>query len=91
MLGCNGGEYEGDSLLDVAPFRLAEVDRHFRGVYCLHHQSGRREAPLKRRFISARLHGITSRRLSVIFDISLGGSVLNPFNFVYFLWCSDLL
>jgi hypothetical protein len=23
---------------DVAPCSLAETDRHFRGVYCIHHQ-----------------------------------------------------
>jgi hypothetical protein len=23
---------------DIAPCRLAEIDRHFRGAYCLHHQ-----------------------------------------------------
>jgi hypothetical protein len=35
---------------DVAPCSLVEVDRRFRGVYCLHYQDDewRRYSPLKR-------------------------------------------
>jgi hypothetical protein len=35
--GSYGGEYEV-VFWDVLPCSHVEVDRHFRGVYCLHHQ-----------------------------------------------------
>jgi hypothetical protein len=35
--GYHGDEYE-DVLWDVAPCSLVEIDRRFRGAYCLHHQ-----------------------------------------------------
>jgi hypothetical protein len=47
---------------DIAPCSLVEVDRRFRGAYCLHHQDDELIAlmiiaPLKRRSISTTLHG----------------------------------
>jgi hypothetical protein len=37
-LGSHGDEYEDDCVLDVAPCCLVEIDRRFRGAYCLYHQ-----------------------------------------------------
>jgi len=53
---------------DVAPCIHVEVDRRFRGVYCLHHQSDespwwwRQYTPLKRRSMSTWLHSTTSQK-----------------------------
>jgi hypothetical protein len=52
---------------DVAPCSLVEVDRRFRGVYCLlFHGNGL--IALKRRSTSARLHGVTSQK-PVFFEV----------------------
>jgi hypothetical protein len=55
--GSDGGEYKVWVFWDVAPCSHVEVDRRFRGVYYLYHQSDR---PLKRLSISTRLHRSTS-------------------------------
>jgi hypothetical protein len=34
--GSHGGEYEAQSLWDVAACSHVEVERRFRGAYCLH-------------------------------------------------------
>jgi hypothetical protein len=34
----HGGEYKHDSLWDIAPRSLIEIDRRFRGACCLHLQ-----------------------------------------------------
>jgi hypothetical protein len=50
---------------DVAPCSHVEVDRSFRGAYCLHYQGDwwwRPYAPLKRRSASTWLHGATSQK-----------------------------
>jgi hypothetical protein len=36
--GSHGGAYEDDSLLGIAPCSFVEVDRRFRGAYCLYCQ-----------------------------------------------------
>jgi hypothetical protein len=46
----------------VALCSLVEVDRRFRGTYCLHHQGVR---PLNRRLISMRLHGATTQKTAI--------------------------
>jgi hypothetical protein len=59
-------------LWDVAPCSHVEVDRRFRGKYCLHHYLSpwwwRQYAPLKRRSAPT-LHGATSQKtLNFIFS-----------------------
>jgi hypothetical protein len=36
--GSHGGDYEVRVFWDIAPCSHVEVDRRFRGAYCLHHQ-----------------------------------------------------
>jgi hypothetical protein len=36
--GFHGDEYKISIFWDVAQYSLVDVDRHFRGAYCLHHQ-----------------------------------------------------
>jgi hypothetical protein len=48
-------------VLDVAPCSLVEIDRRFRGVYCLHHQGA----------ISTRLHGATSQKTVIFIPVSV--------------------
>jgi hypothetical protein len=38
IAGSHSGEYEDDCLLDDAPCSLVEIDRRFRGAYCLNQQ-----------------------------------------------------
>jgi hypothetical protein len=59
---------------DVSPCSLVGVDRRFRGVYCLHHQSDkswRQYASLKRHFTPTRLHGCISQKVLIIIDVVL--------------------
>jgi hypothetical protein len=54
---------------DVTPCSLVEIDRQFRGAYCLHHQdneSTTKQAHLKRRSISTRLHGATFQKTAIL-------------------------
>jgi hypothetical protein len=54
---------------DIAPHSV-EVDRHFRGEYCLHHQG---DAPLKHQSTATGLHGATSQN-AVIFILTAVGT-----------------
>jgi hypothetical protein len=47
---------------DVVPYSVAEIDRRFRGVYCLNHDD---KHLLKRRCISTRLHVETSHNTAI--------------------------
>jgi hypothetical protein len=35
--GYHGGELKMTAFWDIAPCNVVEIDRHFRGAYCLHH------------------------------------------------------
>jgi hypothetical protein len=51
---------------DVGPCSLVDINRRFRGAYCLRHYLsfwwGRQEDSLKRRSVSTRLHGAVSQK-----------------------------
>jgi hypothetical protein len=53
---------------DIAPCSLVEIDRRFRGVYCLHQGDGlwRQYASLKRRSTSVRLHGAVFQKAIIL-------------------------
>jgi hypothetical protein len=62
---------------DVEPICLEEIDRRFRGAYCLHHQADafiaqRMEAKshLKRRSVSTRPHVATSQKTVIFLHLS---------------------
>jgi hypothetical protein len=60
--GSHGDEYEVYRVFwSVAQCSHVEVDRRFRGAYCLHHQDDD-SSPLKRRSTSTWLHGATSQK-----------------------------
>jgi hypothetical protein len=66
---------------DIAPCRLAETVRRFRGVHCLHHQGDERSAsypPLKRRSTSIRLHGAVSQKAVPSLDLLVSKSKAVP-------------
>jgi hypothetical protein len=53
---------------DIAPCSLVDVDRRFRGAYCLHHQSNPHR-PLKRRSTPTRLHGAISQKAVILSNV----------------------
>jgi hypothetical protein len=57
--GCHDGEYEHDCLWDIAPCRLVETDRRFRGALMM-----KVVRTLKCWSIFTRLHGAISQRQS---------------------------
>jgi hypothetical protein len=82
--GSHGGKYEVYSVFcDIAPCSQVEVDRRFRGAYCLHHSSPCwwwKYTLLKRRSTSTWLHGATSQKTLNFIDGHLSRS--SHFNFL---------
>jgi hypothetical protein len=58
--GSHSGEFEDIYFWEVAPRSLLEVDRRFRGAYCLHHQG--RESSL---FITLMVEALRNSETSV--------------------------
>jgi len=56
---------------DTAPCRLVDIDRRFRGVYCLHHKGPlwrrRQYVSPKHWYLRTSLHGITTQNNNVVF------------------------
>jgi hypothetical protein len=58
---------------DTAPCGLVELDRRFRGAYCLHHRD--QYASLKRRSTTTRPHGVISQKalISIMIRVLIYG------------------
>jgi hypothetical protein len=51
------------AFLHVASCTLVEIDRRFKGAYCLHHRGD--NSPFKRRSVSTRLHGAIFKKTAI--------------------------
>jgi hypothetical protein len=51
---------------DVAPLSVVEVDRRFRGSYCLHHQGGTYSSSTSTRLYGAMSHKAVNVRIILI-------------------------
>jgi hypothetical protein len=60
----------GGCLPDVATCFLVEIDRRFRGMYCIHHRlDNGGNALLKRRYTSMTQHGVISQTAVILSNV----------------------
>jgi hypothetical protein len=80
---------------DVAPCGLVDIDRRFRGAYCLHHHHHLDNAgqlpPLKRRSVFTRQHDTISQKTASLILVAMRTRNLTQSTHFHILWMQDKL